>query len=514
MSPISSTLGGMLRSSALHYGNMEALVSPSLRITYKEYEKITNQLAHFLIDKGIQKGDRVGMMLGINPAYPIALMAVAKTGAIAVVMNYMWSQDLAEWAVDHTDCKYLFYEDQFAPKVKPKLMQSGIPSTQMVEQHTLTKHFWKEIENYPVTPPKISITGNEPVAITFTSGTTGRPKGVLANHNAFFSSGINTTATLETKPGDRFLLAMPLFHISGTIVIAYQPFMKYTLVFLPQLEPMKLLDIMENEKVNLTFMPPTLLSVMLTLIDQSDHLLANFERFVSGGTKVPIPVIKGFEELGFKVVEVYGSTESTGIVASWKPDFGYDTCHTVGKPYLFPEVVVLDRETREILPNGEIGELAIRGPQLFMGYWKNEKATKESFHQDYFLTGDAARMDDEGFIEIIDRYKDVIFFSGFGGVYPSEIEKILLEIPGIVEASVVGAYHPRWGEFPCAFVYLEEQVNLTKEDILAQVHSQVDRYKLAEVIILSHQLPRNATGKLDKNRMKEIYQEMVMESSS
>ncbi|MFC7442551.1 class I adenylate-forming enzyme family protein [Laceyella putida] len=505
----SQTLGQMLQSSSQYYANQEAVVSPGMKLTFKEYNILTNQLANYLLHNGVQKGDRVAYLVGINGAAPISLMAIAKIGAIAVPLNFMWSKEMTEWALDHIDAKFVLYEDRFAPLVKEKILLDSIPSAQIVENHELSKRFLGELRTYSMDYPDIEVEPNDPITIVFTSGTTGLPKGVVSTHKAFIASAIKTSGTTENKPGDRFLLALPTFHISGIVIMLSQPLLKYTLVFLPQLDPKGLLDIMEQEKINLTFMPPTLLSIIVQMIEQSDYLLPSLDRFISGGSKVPVRTIKNLEEMGFKVLEVYGATETNGIVSCWKPEFGYDSCHTVGKVYLYPEVKILDRETRKELPIGQIGELAVSGDTIFQEYWKNPEATKEAFHEGYYLTGDAAKVDTDGFIEIVDRYKDVIYFSGFGGVYPSEVEKVIFEIEGIEEACVVGVQHPDFGEFPCAFVRVKEGMIIDKSQILNHVHAQLERYKLGDVVLVKDPLPKIVTGKIDKGKLKAMFLERM-----
>lgn len=508
MNNIGVTLGKVLHSASKVNPNQEAIVTPELRLTFRDYEKVTNQLAHYLLDKGVKQGDRVVFVNGVNGGFPLILMAIAKIGAIATPINYHWSVELVEWVIDHLEASFIIFEDQFYSLFAKAITSKKIPHLLFIENHQIKPNFLSHLAKFPNHPPNIDISPSDPVTILFTSGTTGKPKGVVSSHQAYFAASIAARVALETKPGDRFLLSTPIFHISGILFMLHQFLYGYTLVFLPTLKQESLLQIIEAEKISLMFLPPSLLSILLPIIQQSDLLLSSLQRIISGGTKAPVSVILGFEEMGFEIIEAYGSTETNGIVSCWQPRLGYDKAHTVGKPFILPEVKVLDPESKEELPLGEVGELAISSPQMFSGYYKDKEMTKKVFHNGWFLTGDAARLDEEGFIEIVDRYKDIIFFAGFGGIYPSEVEKVIRELEGIKEVSVVGIQHKNWGEIPCAFVTLDESVTFTTQEILDYVHQILERHKLAEVIILPDSLPLNATGKIDKKQLRLKYEQV------
>lgn len=503
MNTISSTLGKNLRSYAAFHPKQEAIVSPGFRITYQEYETLTNQFAHYLLEQGVKKGDRIPLFLGTNGSFPLSLLACAKIGAISVPINYRWNQELIDWSIGHLDAKYILLDSLFYPLVKHHIEKGTIQGTLVAENHQICPDFIKKLKNYPSTPPNIEVNPDDPCTITFTSGTTGKPKGVVSTHNAFLASGMVMAPFIDYY--SRYLLATPLFHISGLMINCYQFYLGLTLVFLPELELNSFLNIIDKEQINFAFLPPNIFKLLLPIIYKSGASLSSLKMFLSGGTRVPVHTIQEYEKLGFELMQGYGATEGSGVLFAWTPKMGYDKAHTAGKPYLFPEFKILDPETRAELPQGEIGELAYRGPQLFKEYWKNPEATEKAFYNGWFLTGDAARVDEDGFIEIVDRYKDVIFFAGYGGIYPSEVEEVIREIPDIEDVSVVGVDDPQWSEIPCAFVRLKNESILTKIDILHYVHQKLERHKLMDVIFCDQPLPRNANGKIDKSQLKKLY---------
>ncbi|WP_044640210.1 class I adenylate-forming enzyme family protein [Risungbinella massiliensis] len=504
MLTIKSTIGKMIQEYSLNNPEQEAIVTPGLRLTFREYHKLTNQFAHFLLEQGVQKGDRVAFLLGVTGAFPISLAAIAKIGAIAVPINYKWPTSLIEWALEHVEAKYILLEDQYIATVSSYIQNKQISFRTIVQNHQLIPHFLEELAQYPSENPPIEVKPEDPYTITFTSKTTGNPIGVVSNQNAFFTNGVTGTGITESAPGSRYLFATPLFHISGVGVCSYHSFLGMTAVFLPELDPYALLDIIEREKITITFLPPSLLAVLLPMIQQSDSLLPSLKRILSGGSKVPIQLTKDYEDLGFEIAEIYGMTEIGGCVSAWKPKMGYDKQHTVGRAYLSPEVKVLDFDTRQEVKVGEIGELAVRGPQVFMEYWKDPEATRNAFYEDWYLTGDAVRVDSDGFIEIVDRY--VIFLPGFGSVYPSQVEKVIRLLPDVTDVSVIGLHHEKFGEYPCAFIQVSEASILTKREVLAHVHEHLSRYHLLDAVVGFDQLPRNAAGKIDKKALEDLYQ--------
>ena len=505
---IASTLGNALRSYAQFHPDQEALVSPGFRINYREYESLTNQFAHYLSEQGVKKGDRVPFLIGINASFALTVMALAKIGAIAVPMNYRWNQEWIHWAIDDLEADYILVEDQFYPLVQDYVESGKIRSTLVCEHHKVSPDLLAKLQKYLDTPPDIEVKPEDPCTIVFTSGTTGRPKGVVSSHNAFFASGISCTSFVIDMYS-RHLVATPSFHISGIAPVCFQAYLGLSLVFPPKLTPEPLLETIDIEKVNTVFLHPHLLGILLPIIYKSDSTFPSLKRVMSGATRVPESIINDYEKLGFEVVQAYGSTETTGVVSIWNPKMGRDKVHTVGKVHLFPEIKILNPETKEELPPGEIGEIVIRGPQLFTEYWKKPEETKKAFYQGWFLTGDAGRIDEEGFIEVVDRYKDVIYFSEFEGIFPGEVERTIREIKDVEDVSVTGVHHPKWSEIPCAFVKLAKGSSLSKKDILQYVHQKLERHKLMEVIFCDTPLPHNANGKVDKSQLRKMYQELT-----
>lgn len=297
MTCIASTLGNALKSYAQFHPAQEALVSPGFRINYREYESITNQFAHYLSEQGVKKGDRVPFLIGINASFALTVMALAKIGAIAVPMNYRWNQEWIHWAIDDLEADYILVEDQFYPLVQDYVESGKVRSTLVCEHHKVSPDLLAKLQKYPDTPPDIEVKPEDPCTIVFTSGTTGRPKGVVSSHNAFFASGISCTSFVIDMYS-RHLVATPSFHISGIAPVCFQAYLGLSLVFPPELTPVSLLETIDKEKVNTVFLPPSLLGILLPIINKSDSTFISLKRFISGATKVPENIIKNYETLG------------------------------------------------------------------------------------------------------------------------------------------------------------------------------------------------------------------------
>lgn len=410
---------------------------------------------------------------------------------------------MIQWSIEHTEPKVIFYDDPYKEMLKSLNLSESILTVQTSYFHDLDSDFETDLQTCSSAYPDVNISGEDPVGITFTSGTTGKPKGVVFTHNNLYAAGIcNGFMTEIRQTGLRMLYATPLFHASGTSVLGYQVLSGATYIFLPQLDPHLMLDTMEKEKVQSTFLPPALLNLMLPMIYQKEEVLSSLQEISTGGSILSPSVVRDYATLGYNVVQGYGLTENSGTVTFWDTRMGYHTCDSVGKPFL-NEIKVLHPHTREEVPVGQIGELAVRGPMVFKEYWRNPEATEKAFHNGWLLTGDAVRVDEEGFVYLIDRYKDVIFFSGLDAIYPSEVEKVLEKMDEIVDVSVVGVRHDRWGELSCAFVVRKSE-RVTREQILQFAHTRMEKHKLADVLFVD-ELPRNPLGKVEKPKLRELY---------
>ncbi len=501
MNSLDLPLGQILHKRAKQYTQLEALVGPKRRLTYKEYDEFSNQVAHYLLSLGIRKGDRIAIIPETNITYPLILMGTLKIGAVAVTMNWRWTQDLLNDIIQDVEPKIIFYDENFAGLVYSLQVPAQTRLVQSSHQVDLEPEFAKQLAALPNTYPHTEVTSEDHAVIAYTSGTTGRPKGAVLTHANLYASGLNNGLAGCYRFAQRVLIPTMLGHISSISILTFQSTIGFTVVFMPDLTPHILLDTTEREKINIMFVPPQFLRLILPLIYKADNVLTSLTEIQTGGSLVPRSLIEDYEKLGFRISIIYGATENAGAGSYWNPIMGMEYANSAGKSFLF-EIAILDRETKEKLPTGEIGEIAFKGPMVFKEYWHDPEETKRAKHQEWFLTGDAGYIDENEYVYIVDRYKDVIFFGGVGAIFPSKVEGVIKQMEEVADAAVVGLHHEKWGEVPCAFVMPKPENDLTREKVFAHVYSKLPKHNLVDVIFVDD-LPRNALGKVDKPLLKK-----------
>lgn len=496
-------LGQILHKRAKQYRQLEALVGPKRRWTYKEYDELSNQIAHYLLSLGVRKGDRVAMIPETNITYPLLLMGTLKIGAVVVTMNWRWTQDLLNEIIHDIEPKIIFYDENFAGLVYSLQVPEQIRLVQSSHQVDLEPEFAKQLAVLPNTYPPTEVTSEDHAVIAYTSGTTGRPKGTVLTHANLYASGLNNGLTGCYRFAQRVLIPTMLGHISSISILSFQSMIGFTIVFMPDLTPTLLFETIEREKVNIMFVPPQFLRLILPLIYKSDYVLTSLVEIQTGGSLVPRSLIEDYVKLGFRISIIYGATKSAGAGSYWNPIMGMEHANSAGQPFLF-DVAILDHKIKEKLAIGEIGEIAFKGPMIFKEYWQDPQETKKAKHQEWFLTGDAGYMDKNGFVHIIDRYKDVIYFGGVGAIFPIKVEGVIKQMEEVADAAMVGLHHEKWGEVPCAFVMTKPESELTREKVFAHVYSELPKHKLVHIFFVDD-LPRNALGKVDKPLLKKNY---------
>ncbi|MBA4601216.1 class I adenylate-forming enzyme family protein [Thermoactinomyces mirandus] len=494
-------LGQILHKRARQYKRLEAIVGPRRRLTYEEYDKLSNQVAHYLLSLGIKKGDRVAIIPETNITYPLLLMGTLKIGAVVVTLNWRWTQDLLNDVISDVEPKILFYDESFTDLVYSLQVPEQTRLVQSSHQVDLEPEFAKNLAALPTTYPEADVTSEDLAIIAYTSGTTGKPKGVVLTHANLHASGLNNGLTGCYRFTQRVLIPTMLGHISSISILTFQSMIGFTVIFMPELTPHILLETIEREKINIMFVPPQFLRLILPMIYKSEYVLTSLTEIQTGGSLVPRSLIEDYEQLGFRISIIYGATESAGAGCYWSPVMGMEHANSAGRPYLF-DVAIFDRETREMLPAGKIGEIAFKGPMVFKEYWHDPVETKKAKYQEWFLTGDAGYMDKNEYVHIVDRYKDVIFFGGVGAIFPSKVEGVIKQMEEVADAALVGLHHEKWGEIPCAFVVPAPESDLAREKVFAHVYSQLPKHNLVDVIFVDD-LPRNALGKVDKPLLKK-----------
>jgi long-chain acyl-CoA synthetase len=342
---------------------------------------------------------------------------------------------------------------------------------------------------------------DDAAVIIYTSGTTGTPKGATLMHTNLAAGAETARELVDAKPGWVALATLPLFHVFGmNSVMNVAIRARGLLTLLPRFEPAKALEMIERDSVNSFAGVPTMYTALLNHPDRDQHDLSSLELCVSGGSALPVEVLRGFDDaFGAKVLEGYGLSETTGMGSFNVPDRERKP-GSIGVPVGGTEMKVVDDDDNEV-PQGEPGEIVMRGPFVMKGYWNKDEATEEVMRGGWFHTGDVATVDEEGYFFIVDRKKDLIIRGGYN-VYPRELEEALYEHPAVREVAVIGVPHESMGEEVGAAVALKEGAEATTDELRSFMKDRVAAYKYPRVIWLVDELPKGPTGKILKREIE------------
>lgn len=495
-------ISGLLERNARKYPNSEALVGMGQRLTFGDMDKTVNNVAQALRERGISKGDKVVLFMPNVPEFVLSYFAVQRLDAVIVPVNAKLSQKEVEYIIDHSDAKALIAHELLFETVK------GMESNGLLLIKTgEADGSWVSLSEFSgyhsVERISSDAKEDEPSTILYTSGTTGQPKGVLFSHRNVLTVAQMICVEMEMKPESRLLHMMPLSHsaplhlflAAGMIVGA-----KHVLV--PTFTPDLLLDTVEKERTTHFFGAPVayLMTAKHPVIAERD--LSSMKWWIYGSAPLSAGEVK-FVQQAFRtdnLVCVYGLTEAGPSGTLMTGPEHAEKAGSIGKrAALHTEIRIIDDAGNDV-ETGEVGEILLRGEGNMLGYYKNAEATKAAFTGDWLKTGDLAKFDEDGFIWIIDRKKDLII-SGGVNIYPKEIEEVLLSHPDIHETAVIGVPHAEWGETVKA--YFAASRELTIEEIKSFVAEQLASFKVPRLIEQVEALPRNASGKILKQPLRE-----------
>ncbi|MGW7538340.1 acyl-CoA synthetase [Amycolatopsis sp. NPDC054798] len=469
-----------------------ALVSAETgeRITYAELERRVAGRAAALRELGVRKGDRVAL-LGLNSTgYLETLFAVAWLGAITLPINFRLAAAEIAYLLDDARPVVVVHDDTFAA-----LAREAAGGRTLVNNSELSQE--GRVEPEPTGPDDIAV-------LMYTSGTTGRPKGAMLTHGNLEANAINVLTSGEgLLPSDITLTVAPLFHIGGlalfTLPLLYAG---GTVVVAGKFDPQETLALIQREKVTVHFMVPAMWAAMTQVPDFDSYDLSRLRYLLCGGAPCPLPVIEFYEGKGLTFVEGFGMTELSPAALVLESAFVRSHAGSVGRPFLHVEARIVDERDEEV-PAGTVGELVLRGPNVFAGYWGLPEASAETMRGGWFHSGDLARCDADGFVTLVDRKKDMII-SGGENVYPIEVEQVLHRHPDIADVAVIGAPDPQWGETVVAVV-VPAGDSLDGDAVIAYCRERIAAFKCPRRVEVVAELPRNATGKLLKRELRARY---------
>jgi O-succinylbenzoic acid--CoA ligase len=452
--------------------------------TFTELNRRAKITARKIAALGIEKGDFVSFLFqnGLHAAETVH--ALHYLGAVLVPLNTRLTPRELAWQLNDSGAKLLLYDEANNENAKTVMREAlGIQAVSVQELSSV-----HEVD----IPLQTVIELDDLHSILYTSGTTGYPKGVMLSYGSHWWSAIGSSLNLGLHQDDRWLAAVPLFHVSGLSILMRSVIYGITAVIHEKFEPKATNHAIQNEKVTIVSVVSSMLSRMVEVLDVPYP--KTFRCMLLGGGPAPKVLLEKCRSLDIPVFQTYGMTETASQIVTLAPEYMLSKLGSAGKP-LFPAELYIEKDGQQAKA-GETGEVAVRGPNVTKGYFKREDATKSAIHEDGWLrTGDLGYLDEDGFLYVLDRRKDLII-SGGENVYPAEIEAVLLEHPNVGDAGVSGVSDEQWGQVPVAFVQRKKGSEIDGSTMIAFCRERLARYKVPARVYFVEELPRNASRKL------------------
>ena len=500
-------MGQILTLAARKYPEHTALICGEERSTYRIFNQRVNKLAHALLRLGLRKGDKVAALFYNSIPFVEAYFAAIKAGGVFVPVNFRFVGEEASYILNQSDSRFFFFGDEFSRLVQtirstlPRvefLITTGLPSD------STTGSYEDLLKGSPDSEPPVPLSEDDDCQIMYTSGTTGRPKGAVITHRNVLWNMFNSILGREEKEGEVSLVIGPLYHTAAlnnhfTLRVA----LGGTSILVKEFNAQNVLEMIAREKVTVISGAPAMFHFLLNLPGKEKYDTRSVTKCTTGASILPdetkeklfrfFPNIQG-------IYDVYGCTECSPNICILKGKDSLRKKESVGPPLPFLEVRIVDDQDQAVSAN-VVGELTCRGPNVMKGYYKDPGGTAEALRGGWLHTGDLARMDEEGFVYIVDRKKDMII-SGGENIYPRELEEVLYRHPQIQDAAVVGIPDPLWGETVKAFVVLRKGAAMKEEEVVEYCKAHLASYKKPRSVVFVDSLPRNPSGKVLKTVLR------------
>lgn len=506
-------LGDLLSRSAARTPHKTAIIYREIRQSFRELHQTVNRTANALAKQGVRQGDHVAVLSHNNHAFVILRFALARLGAVIVPINFMLTSSEVAYILKDAEVVGLIVEDALAAtadaalaEAEPHLVLKGAIRDQLAN----VPSGWDCVQDWMAYPddsePDLEIDDDEPVQMLYTSGTESRPKGALLSARCLYAHYTSCIIDGEMSAQDIEIHALPLYHCAQLdCFLTPDIYLGATSIVLPSPEPGLLLRTIAEERVTKLFCPPTVWISLLRHPDFNRTDLSSLTKGYYGASTMPVEVLKELTARlpGVRLFNFYGQTEMSPVATILKPEDQMRKAGSAGRPAINVETAIFD-DNDYPLPTGEVGEIVHRGPHVTLGYWKNPQKTAESFRNGWFHSGDLGVIDDEGYLTVVDRKKDMIKTGG-ENVASREVEELIFAHPAVSEVAVFGVPHPRWIEAVMAVVVPRPGHSLCAEDMFAFCKERMAGYKVPKVIEVVRDLPRNASGKILKRELRERY---------
>jgi fatty-acyl-CoA synthase len=490
-------------------GTKPALIAGERTVTYAELSDRSDRLANALRTRGVRRGDRVAYLGENHPSFVETFFACGLLGAIFIPLNTRLAAPELTFQLEDSGARFLISADQLEPLAAAAAEGTGVnrrlvvcdgePGSPGPEQYDAA------LEQSLTTLIDEGVTLADPAMILYTSGTTGVPKGALLTHGNITWNCINVLVDMDLSRNDVALIISPLFHAAALGMGLLPMLLKGgTVVLEAKFNPGKALALIEEHKVTTLNGVPTTFQMLSEHPDWENTDINSLQKLTCGGSAIPTRVIEAYEAKGIRFTSCYGMTEASPGVTMLPVERSREKIGSAGLPHFFTDIRIADPAGAPVHVR-EVGEIQISGPNVISEYWNRADATSDSYAEGgWFHSGDLGFLDEEGFLFVSDRLKDMII-SGGENIYPAEVEAAILELNAVASVAVIGVPDEKWGEVPRAIVTLSPGSSLTQEDLRAHLEGRLARYKIPKSVVFTDEMPRTASGKIKKMELRRQY---------
>lgn len=499
-------IGDLPVQCARRYPNKKAFIYEGRSLTFHEFNQRVNKLAHAILNLGLKPGSKIAVLSKNNPEMVEICFATAKTGMIYVPLNFRLVPVELKFVINDAEIDFLFVGDAFKKEIDTIKNEISVPHIVQMESE-----YEPLIASADSKEPAIPVKPDDIFSIFYTSGTTGGPKGVILTHANFLAGVVNNVIAYKLGPSDVCLHVQPFYHTMQKNMVLCQFYVGGTNVIMNNFDGHEFWKSVERDGITHITLVYTGLVMILDALEEGKYNIGTLKNYAVGGQTTPLPILqRAVRLLGPEVVfVVYGLTEASPLVTYLPKEdvalegIGLKRLASVGKELFSCHVRVVDKDGKDVKP-GEMGEIIARGPNVMIGYWKSPEETKSTLEGDWLHTGDMATVDENGYIYVVDRKKDLII-SGGENISPHGIEDVLHLHPAVQECAAIGVPDEKWGEQVKAIVVLKKGQKATEKEMIQFCIDRLARYKLPKSVDFLDALPKDPVGKIQKKILRELY---------
>ncbi len=509
------TIGDLLWRSATRFPNKTAIVYGQLRQTYAELDEVVNRTANALIERGMRKGDRVAVLSHNSHGFVVVYFALSRLGAIMVPINFMLGPTEVAFILGHAGASGMIVEDALLTTAEAAIKFAGAERSVRVrgvigEHGNDTPNGWESLQTWmehpDATAPDVALADDDPLQLLYTSGTESLPKGATLSSRNLIAQYVSCIVDGQMNANDIEIHSMPLYHCAQLhCFLTPDIYLGATNIILPSPDPALILATIEKERVTKLFFPPTVWIALLRHPNFDARDLSSLAKGYYGASIMPVEVLK---EMGRRLPNVrlfnfYGQTEMSPVATVLPPEDQVRKAGSAGRPCINVETIIVDNDDHPVPPGTE-GEIVHRSPHAMLGYWNDPEKTAEAFRNGWFHSGDLGVIDDEGYLYVVDRKKDMIKTGG-ENVASREVEEALYAHSGVAEVAVFAVPDPRWVEAVTAAVVPRSGQTLIEDELIAFCKERLASFKTPKYIVIVDKLPKNASGKILKRELRSSY---------